>query len=356
MDGGSNTTHHGSGRRAYIGSFTTGGGPGIVVADVDHDTGTLTPFAAVNGFDNPSCLALAPDGRVLYAVSDCDDGLAVAYRPTAGGLALLGRPVPVGGRGPTHLCLTGNRLLTAHYASGSVSSLPLANDGSPAHSPSVLAHRGSGPDPDRQSGPHAHQVLPDPSGRWVLSVDLGTDSVRVCSLDAGTGALRVHTETALRAGSGPRQLVFHPDGGVGYVVHELVPQLTVCRWDPAAGRLTPVGEVPLGSPGAPDEVREYPSVGVVSRDGRFLWVAVRGTDLIVTLSLADGPEEPRLTDTTACGGNWPRDLVVDPSGARLYVSNEWSGNVTWFEADPLTGRLQRSGHVDVPAAACVVLA
>ncbi|NXY94725.1 lactonase family protein [Streptomyces sp. BR123] len=348
-------TDQGNGQRAYIGSFTTGGGRGIVVADVDRATGALTPFAAVNSLENPSCLALAPDRLVLYAVSDCDDGLAVAYRPTADGLAPLGRPVPVGGRGPTHLSLVGNRLLTAHYASGSVSSLPLAADGSPVHPPSVLAHRGSGPDADRQGGPHAHQVLPDPSGCWVLSVDLGTDSVRVCSLDPVTGALRVHTETTLRAGSGPRHLVFHPRGGVAYVVHELTPQLTVCRWDSAAGLLTPVGEVPLCSRSTPTE-REYPSVGAVSGDGRFLWVAVRGSDLITTMSLSDGAEKPRLTQTTACGGRWPRDLVADPSGGRLYVTNEWSGNVTWFDADPLTGRLHHAGKVEVPAAACVVFA
>ncbi|MGW5346802.1 beta-propeller fold lactonase family protein [Streptomyces sp. HUAS TT3] len=355
MDGSASTTDRGAGLRAYIGSFTAGGGRGITVAAVDRATGTLTPLAAVNSVDNPSCLALAHDGQVLYAVSDCDDGLAVAYRPTASGLALLGRPVPVGGRGPTHLSVSGNRLLTAHYASGSVSSLPLAADGSLAHPASVLSHQGSGPDTDRQRGPHAHQVLPDPSGRWVLSVDLGTDSVRVCSLDPETGALHVRTETALRAGSGPRHLVFHPHGPVAYVVHELMPQLTVCRWDAAAGLLTPVGEVPLCSRTAPAE-REYPSVGAVSGDGRFLWVAVRGSNLIATLSLLDGAGRPRLTEATGCGGSWPRDLVVDPSGGRLYVSNEWSGDVTWFDADPLTGRLRHAGRTEVPAAACLVLA
>ncbi|MGW7333374.1 beta-propeller fold lactonase family protein, partial [Streptomyces sp. NPDC054840] len=45
-----------------------------------------------------------------------------------------------------------------------------------------------------------------------------------------------------------------------------------------------------------------------------------------------------------------------PSARHLYVSNEWSGDVTWFETDPESGRLHLAGRLDVPAAACVVLA
>ncbi|MGW0394348.1 lactonase family protein [Streptomyces sp. NPDC003042] len=352
--GGADTTEQGGGQRAYIGSFTSGGGRGITTAAVDPATGELTALAVTEASENPSCLTLDPDTGVLYAVSETERGAVSAFRPTADGLIPLGPPVGVGGCGPTHLSLAGRRLLTAQYTSGSVSSLPIAPDGTPGSPESVLAHEGSGLDADRQDRPHAHQVLPDPSGRWVLSVDLGTDSVRVCSLDPATGALRLHAETVLRAGTGPRHLAFHPDGEVIYVLHELEPQLTVCRWDPAAGRLEPVVEVPVVPAGAQGAVRDYPSEVVVSRDGRFVWAAVRGADVIVTLSLSDGAEKPQVTDSVACGGSWPRDLVADPSGRRLYVANEWSGNVTWFDVDPATGQLSRAGQLEVPAAACVV--
>ncbi|MFF5703213.1 lactonase family protein [Streptomyces sp. NPDC012794] len=341
---------------AYIGSFTSGGGRGITTAAVDPATGALTPVAVTPTPENPSCLALRPDHRVLYAVSEADRGAVLAFRTGPGGLEALGAPVPVGAAGPTHLSTAGRRLLTANYTSGSVSTLPLDADGAPAGPAAVLAHRGGGPDPERQQGPHAHQVRPDPSGRWVLSVDLGTDSVRVCALDPDTGELRLHAESVLRAGSGPRHLAFHPDGEVVYVLHELEPQMTVCRWNAAAGELEPVSEVPLLPEGAPDAPRAYPSVVAVSADGRFVWAAVRGTDTLATFSLADGPEKPQVTDVTGCGGSWPRDLVADPSGRRLYVANEWSGDVTWFEVDALTGHPRRAGSVAVPAAACVVFA
>ncbi|MFG2874245.1 lactonase family protein [Streptomyces sp. NPDC048337] len=353
--GGADSTDHSGGHRAYIGSFTSGGGRGITTAAVDPETGELTPLAETGTLlADPSYLAVDRDTGALYAVSETEEGAVAAFTPTAEGLAPLGAPVRVGGSGPTHLSLAGRRLLTANYTSGSVSSLPLAADGRPTGPGAVLVHRGSGTDADRQERPHAHQVLPDPSGRWVLSVDLGTDSVRVCALDPDTGEPRVHAETALRAGTGPRHLVFHPDGTVVYVLHELVPQLTVCRWNPGAGRLEPVGEVPIAPEGPSGAVRAYPSAVVASPDGRFVWAAIRGADAIATLSLADGAEKPRLTGSAGCGGSWPRDLAVDPSGRRLYAANEHSGDVTWFDVDPLTGHPRTAGSVAVPAATCVV--
>ncbi|MBT2441769.1 lactonase family protein [Streptomyces sp. ISL-36] len=351
-------TDQGGGQRAYwayIGSFTSGGGRGITVAAVDPETGALTPRTTFDPCVNPSCLTLARDTGVLYAVSDTEQGAARALRTGSdGSLSPLGPPVEVGASGPAYLSLAGSRLLTANYASGTVSSLSVGDDGSLSGPARSFAHRGSGPDADRQAGPHAHQVLTDPSGRWVLTVDLGTDSVRVCTLDQDTGELRGHGETLLRAGSGPRHLAFHPDGETVYVLHELEPQMTVCHWDAASGRLDPLSEVAIDTEGAPEGVRVYPSVVCVASDGRFVWAAVRGSDTLLTFSLTDGADKPRLTDGVACGGNWPRDLVADPAGRRLYVANEWSGDITWFDIDGPSGRLRHAGALSVPAAACVV--
>ncbi|ARX88893.1 hypothetical protein SMD44_08380 [Streptomyces alboflavus] len=78
----------------------------------------------------------------------------------------------------------------------------------------VLEHKGSGPDPARQEGRTPTRSCPTPAGRWLLSVDLGTDSVRVC--EPGPTGLTVRHEVALRPGTGPR-LAFHPGGRVAYV-------------------------------------------------------------------------------------------------------------------------------------------
>jgi 6-phosphogluconolactonase (cycloisomerase 2 family) len=338
-------------RRAFIGSFTAAGGPGVVVADVDPGSGALTLGGSVGGVPDvpdPSYLALAPDGRMLYAVSETAQGAVAAYRVEDREVPeLAGPPVPVGG-GPTHLGVHAGHVLTADYGSGGVTVVPLRPDGTLAAAASAtLRHTGSGPYAPRQQGPHAHQVQPDPSGRWIVSVDLGTDSVRVCVLKEG--GLVPHRETPLRPGSGPRHLAFHPDGSYAYVVNELSPTVTVCRWDAEDGLLRPLAETPV-LPGAPAG-DAYPSGIVVSPDGRFVWTATRGEDVLSVFTVEG--DALRLTGTVPCGGHWPRALTV--SGDHLYVANERSGDVTWFTVDPATGRPRRGGAVEVTAASCVVV-
>ncbi|MFD5812763.1 lactonase family protein [Streptomyces sp. NPDC127038] len=339
-------------QRAFIGSFTAAGGLGVLTAAVDPDSGALTVLSTVDDVPDPSYLALAPEHDVLYAVSETDEGAVAAYRVHGDKPELTGPPTPTGGSGPTHLSVLDGHVLTADYGSGSVSAVPVRPGAglAPAAS-SVLRHTGSGPDAQRQRGPHAHQVQPDPTGRWAVSVDLGTDSVRVCALDGGT--LTLHRETALRPGSGPRHLAFHPRGGQAYVLNELAPTVTVCRWDAADGSLLPVGETPVLS-GVP-EGDAYPSGIVVSPDGRFVWTAVRGRDTVSVLGLDASGEGLTLVAEVPCGGVWPRALALDPSGRFLYVANERSGDVTWFDVDPGTGVPRRGGSVEAPAASCVVL-
>ncbi|MFD8519815.1 lactonase family protein [Streptomyces capillispiralis] len=336
-------------RRAFIGSFTAAGGPGIVTASIDPGTGALTVLDAVNAVPDPSYLALSPDGRTLYAVSETAEGAVAAYRVTGNGPRPAGREVPVDGNGPTHLSLFAGHLLTANYGSGSVSAVPVRADGTLARSVSgVLRHDGRGPHPRRQQGPHPHQVQPDPSGRWAVGVDLGTDSVRVCTLADGT--LSPHREIALRPGSGPRHLAFHPDGTRAYVLNELSPTLVACRWDAADGALKPLAEIPV-LPGAPAG-DAYPSGVAVSPDGRFVWTATRGEDVLSVFAVEGEGTAPAPLTTVPCGGHWPR--AITESDGFLYVANERSGDVTWFTVDPDTGVPHRGGAIPVPAASCVV--
>ncbi|MBI0380030.1 lactonase family protein, partial [Streptomyces albiflaviniger] len=324
------------------------GGAGVTEADVDDETGALRIRNSTDAVVNPSYLAVAPGGRVLYAVSETDDGAAAALDVGQDPPSLVGEAVPVLGAAPTHLALAGGQLLTANYGSGSVTALPVLEDGRLGEPVAVLRHEGRGPNPERQEGPHAHAVAADPSGGWLLAVDLGIDAVRVYALPGP----RPHREVRLRPGSGPRHLAFHPRGDRAYVINELDPTITACRWDAASGVLEPLGETRVVPEGT--DVETYPAEVVVSGDGRFLWAANRGHDSIATLALDASGDRVELVTTTPCGGHWPRDLTLGPSGRRLYVSNERSGDVTWFDIDPASGVPRRGGSVPVPAASCVV--
>ncbi|WP_327292386.1 lactonase family protein [Streptomyces sp. NBC_01198] len=339
----------------YIGSFTSAGGRGLTAAAVDPDTGALSALGDTADVPNPSFLTVSADGRTLYTVSETEpEGAAAAFSladPAAP--KLLGPPVPVHGGSPTHLTVHQGHLLTANYAEpGSVTVLAIEADGSLGGIRSLLEHEGDGPNQERQRGPHAHAVLTDPTGRWAVSVDLGTDSVRVCELDPATGELEIERELGLRSGIGPRHLTFHPAGSHAYVMNELDSVVTVCSWDPERGSLRPLAETRV----LPDSVdgENYPSELVISHAGRFAWAANRGHNSIAVLGLDETGERLELLDTVGCGGDWPRHLTLDPSGTRLYAANERSGDVTWFDVDPATGIPKQAGSLDVPAASCVL--
>lgn len=339
--------------RAFIGSFTSAGGRGITTAALDPDSGALAVRSHTDAVADPSFLAVDPARPLLYAVSETDPG-AVAALSTADPAQprLLAEPAPVDGAGPTHVTLAAGAVWTADYVSGNVSALPLDGAGVPLPPARTHQHRGSGPDKERQEGPHAHAVVPDPSGRWLLSTDLGTDSVWILDLRGAPGdALRPHGEVPLRPGTGPRHLAFaSPDRAL--IVNELDSTVTSCRWDADGGTLEPVEEtrvLPAGTPGGDN----FPSALVISPDGRFAWVANRGDDSIAVLAL-DTAGRAELRGTVPCGGHWPRDLAVHPSGRLLYAANERSGDVTWFTVDEATGTPRRAGSLAAPAASCVV--
>ncbi|MEV5300649.1 beta-propeller fold lactonase family protein [Amycolatopsis methanolica] len=140
-----------------------------------------------------SWLALSADRKLLYATNETEEGTVTAVdvrdplKP-----AVLGSRSTLGA-GPTHLSVAGRHLLTANYTSGSLVVHPIRRDGALDETTDLVRHTGA--------QPHAHQVLPDPSGRWVLAVDLGTDSVYVYRLDAGK--LVAHQQVTLPGASAP---------------------------------------------------------------------------------------------------------------------------------------------------------
>ena len=56
---------------------------------------------------------------------------------------------------------TGRWVLVATYVSGTVAVFPVQSDGSLGEATQVVQHTGSGPNPDRQEGPHAHYIHVD---------------------------------------------------------------------------------------------------------------------------------------------------------------------------------------------------
>jgi 6-phosphogluconolactonase (cycloisomerase 2 family) len=352
----------------YIGSYPSvvGGDGGISVWGAD-----LRPAAPTIALPSPSYLAVHPVAPVLYAVDEVTDGGVTALAVAAdGSLTVVGRR-STGGSDPCHLAVTpdGRHLLGANYGSGSVCVFRLNPGGTLDDRTDLVDHHGSGPDPSRQGSPHAHHVSVrsdrtagdgdrDGDGDSTVSVvDLGTDTLYGYRLSAG-GRLTPAWRTAAGAGRGPRHLVATP-GGRRYVTDELSSTVSVYDPSPAGLRLIHRRPATLTAPAGVN----YPSGLALSPDNRFLYVANRGNNTIVTFAVVEGGGERGDgdhgdgelvgVDEISAGGRWPRQFTLD--GDLMYVANQHSDRVSVLRVDPASGVPRPTGdRIEVPAPACVL--
>lgn len=353
----------------YIGTYTATESAygrqsqGIYRFRFDPATGALTPAGVTTGIANPSWLALHPNGRFLYAGSEVREhgrrsgGAAVAYARTAttGELTRINDAL-TGGAGPCYLSLdpSGRLLLVANYVSGNLTILPVRPDGGLEPAAQLIQHTGHGPVADRQEGPHAHCVLPDPTGRFALAADLGSDQVLIYRIDAEARRLvpAATAGVALAPGTGPRHIAFHPTGRWVYVTGELNSTLAVFSWDGEQGRLEPVQVVstlPEGWTGT-----NYPAEVAVAASGRFVYMSNRGHDSIAIFAADDTTGKLTPIGHEPTQGAFPRHFALDPTAAFLVVAHQNSDNVVVFRVDRESGRLTPTGHAaTVPMPVCV---
>ena len=350
-------------RTCYVGCYTTGaGGHGRGIEVVRHDpvsgawtigeeidfptgaTGSERPAA-------PSYLAWHPDGRHLYAVGEVADGRIWAFEveEPSGRLAVLGSAA-TGGEFPCHLAVdpTGEFVVSANYGSGSISVHRINPDGTLGRQSELLQHKGSGPHPDRQLGPHAHMAI-FVTDTLLLAADLGVDGIGSYRLDRATGRLTLAPSawSALPPGFGPRHLTLLPDDLVA-VVGELTGEIALMSLDPVNGGLTLRGRTAGTATGRFSQ----PSGIAATADGRFVLMANRGTDTVAAFELGHGASDgaPRLVlvDEVPCGGENPRAItLVDDA---VYVANQDSGTITVVALDTDTGMLtQPDGSLPIPS-------
>ncbi|WP_238431277.1 lactonase family protein [Streptomyces cavernae] len=338
-------------RDLYLGTYTSadGGGRGIARATYDPASGTIKGRGTIGGVGDPSFLAVHPSGHTLYAVNEREAGAVTAVR--LGSDEVLGSR-STGGGAPCHLSVhpSGRWLLSANYGSGSVAVHPIEDSGALGERTDLVTHSRPAPGPG-QDGPHAHQIITSPDGGHVLAVDLGTDTVYTYRLDERRGTLRPVSRARAAAGSGPRQLTFHPRGRFGYVANEVGNTVTVAAYDPDSGRLELGAPQPTGTRVKPS----YPAQFAVTPDGAYAYLANRGDNSVTRYAVEADGARLRLLDTVAVRGDWPRHLTLSPDGKLLLASNQKSGTVSVFHVDGASGRLRLAGEPFAsPVAVCAL--
>ncbi|MDA7921899.1 lactonase family protein [Verrucomicrobiales bacterium] len=363
---------------AYVGTYTSplknmletqvdlppGNGRGIHLFKVDRSTGKMTPAGLHEMGTSPSALAFNADKTILYSaneterIGEAEAGSVSAFSIDAGSGALtLINSVSSVGKGPAHLSLhpSGKFVLVANYFGGSVAVLPIKPDGSLGDATDSKQDQGNvGPTKATHAPPgsfafsghdqvHAHMIESDPSGRFVLHVDLGQDRIYIWKFDVTKGTLTANDQpfVSLPPGDGPRHFHFHPNGKWLYSLQEEGSTIVLFDYDSGNGHLTErqtISSLPTGYAGS-----NFCSGIMLSEDGRFVYVGNRLHDSLGIFSVGETGELTFVADEWT-RGNYPRSFNFDPSGKFLYSCNQRADHIAAFRVNQQAGTIEFTGH------------
>jgi 6-phosphogluconolactonase len=354
----------------YVGTYTGGKSQGIYCywlktqhLEVSQNQ-TVIPMGLAAKTPNPSFLALDAKRHLLFCVNELDQfegkptGAVSAFKiePATGKLTPLNRRSSMG-KGPCHLVLdkTGRNLLVANYGSGSVAVLPVGPDGRLGEASSFVQHTGQSIHPDRQTGPHAHCVTLSPDNRFAFVCDLGLDKVMTYRFGAEQGSLTPSDPafTPIKPGSGPRHMVFRPDGRFAYVINELSSTITAFAYEPKGGTLKELETVST-LPGYYDGPNTAAEIALAP-SGKFLFASNRGNETVVLFGIDQDQGTLTWIEEQNTGGKTPRHFGIEPSGKHLIIANQNSDTLLVCRVDAGNGRLKPSGvFAPAPSPACAI--
>jgi 6-phosphogluconolactonase len=348
----------------WIGTGNPNAAKGIYFARLDSETGKLNKAVTVAAeMEGPGFVAKHPTLDVLYAVGGVEGKPSVvAFKIVGSGrdktLELLGS-LEIGDAGPCHLAVdsTGNLLLTAQYAGGSVAAFRLGTDGTLKRRTALIKHDGgSNVVADRQKEAHAHFVGFSPDNQYAFVPDLGMDKVVIYKVDVEKATISKHGHADSVPGGGPRHMKFHTSGKYVYVVNELDLSVTVFDYDAAAGTMTAKQTIPTVEKAvlekeqfkSASEIRVHPS-------GRFVYSANRGHDTITAFKVNPDDGTLSVIEVENARATTPRNFNLDPSGKWMITAGQDSHTLAVFRVDPETGELAyNQSTVQVPAPICVL--
>jgi 6-phosphogluconolactonase len=342
-----------------VGTYTNGKSEGIYVYKFNTATGDNS-FVSVAKSSNPSFLAVSPNKKFVYAVNENADSTmhtvggnisAFAFNKLTGTLTAINKQ-PSGGKHPCYVAIdkTGKWVFAGNYSSGTVGLLQANTDGSLDTLKQIVQHEGSGPNKNRQQGPHVHSTVLSADNKFLYVPDLGIDKVMVYAFDNKKGILKPSSSMASEPGNGPRHFEFAPNNKFAYLMEEMTG--TVVSYKLNNGKLIfnqRISALPANFKGAIGSADIH-----ISPDGKFLYCSNRGDANTISI-FAVHPTDGKLTllGHQPTLGKTPRNFNFDPSGNFLLVANQ-DGNIVIFKRNKETGLLTDTGkRIDVPNPVCL---
>ncbi|HUQ97198.1 MAG TPA: lactonase family protein [Chitinophagaceae bacterium] len=343
----------------FAGTYTGSGSKGIYVYRFNAATGTAEAVSSTDSSNNPSYLAIAPDGQHVYAVNETGGDQpgsvsAYAFDRTSGQLTFLNSQ-PTGGDHPCYISVdrTGKWAVVANYTGGNLSAFTINDDGTLQPYAQLEQHTGSSANKERQEKAHVHAAVFSPDQKFLFSPDLGMDKLTVYQFDkSAKEPLQPAAVPFVKStpGNGPRHFTFSPNQKFAYLVEEL--SGTVAAFAYKNGKLTFLQRTtthPAGYKGAKGSADIH-----LSPDGKFLYVSNRGDANSIAVFSVAATGKLQLKGIQSTLGEHPRNFIIDPTGKYLLVANRDSDAVVIFKRNAATGLLRDTGkRIQVPKPVCL---
>ncbi|MGR3811773.1 lactonase family protein [Jiulongibacter sp. NS-SX5] len=337
-----------------VGTYTGRESQGIYQFSFNPVTGEASEAQFMAESDDPSFLALSEDQNFIYAVSEVNGGSIRAFSRTDTSMTFINEQSS-GGVHPCHVAIdkTGKWVFAGNYTSGSLAVLPILENGGIGEPTQIIKHSGTGPNKERQEGPHVHSVNIAPDNKALFVPDLGIDKVKAYYFNDSTGVLSPGKDMEVLPGSGPRHFTFHPNGKYAYVLQELTGTVTSFSYlDGDLTRLEEYSTLPKGFEGKNSSADIH-----ISADGEYLYASNRYHDSIVVFKIDTSNGTLEQVSHHSVLGQIPRNFAISPDGNFVLVANQESDNVVIFKRDTTNGKLEPlDKEVKVSMPVCLVFA
>jgi 6-phosphogluconolactonase len=308
----------------------------IYVMRLNPQNGDLTVLdqVALKAAGPSTPMTVSPDKRYLYAAIRSQPFTVAAFSINPyGRLTSIGEAPLANSMAYVSTDRTGKYLLSASYGGHMISVNPIGADGVPKAPHQTLA-----------SEANAHLILTDPSNQYAFVPCLGFDAIMQLRFDASTGKLSPNEPSLMRVRekSGPRHMVFHPNGKYVYLVSELDGTLYVFSLDDKSGTLAlhqVTSALPAGFTFAPPEKKIWTADIHITPNGKFLYTSERTSSTISSFKV--GPDGVLSKLETVPTETQPRGFNIDPSGRYLLSVGQVSNGLTSYAIDGETGKLTK---------------
>ena len=345
-----------------VGTYTSGKSEGIYVYSF-NTANAGNHLISIVKTSNPSYLAVSPNKKFVYAVNEDADTTgdeigghvsSFSFDAANGKLTKINKQFS-GGKNPCYVAVdkTGRWALAGNYSSGNLAVLGINKNGSLKPLSQLIQHSGTGPNTDRQEGPHVHSTVLSKDNNYLFVPDLGIDKVMIYHFNKLNGKLSAANPpfAPVTEGAGPRHFEFHPNNQYAYLMQELTGMVAVFTYK--NGRLNPIQEIsaiPTNFTGAIGSADIH-----VSADGKFLYCSNRGESNTITIfSVHPATGKLSVAGYQSTLGKTPRNFNFDPTGNFLLVANQNSDDVVIFKINKKTGLLTDTGkRINVPNPVCV---